>query len=51
MGYEEWHSAGGLSLLERAQKKLQDILQDHQPEPIPAKQTRKIQKIFDTFKI
>jgi trimethylamine--corrinoid protein Co-methyltransferase len=51
MGYEEWHSAGGTSLLERSQKKLQDILQDHQPVPTPAKQAREIQKIVDKFKI
>jgi trimethylamine--corrinoid protein Co-methyltransferase len=51
MGYEEWHSAGGLSLLERSRTKLQNILQDHQPVPMPAKQAREIQKIVDQFKI
>jgi len=50
MGYEEWHSAGGTSLLERSQKKLQNILRDHQPVPIHAKQAREIQKIVDQFK-
>jgi trimethylamine--corrinoid protein Co-methyltransferase len=49
MGYEEWHSAGGTSLLERSQKRLQDILSDHQPLPIPAKQAREIQQIVDQF--
>jgi trimethylamine--corrinoid protein Co-methyltransferase len=51
MGFEEWQSAGGTSLLERSQKRLQDILRDHQPVPIPVKQAREIQKIVDQFKI
>ena len=50
-GYEEWRSAGGTSLLERSQKRLQDILRNHKPVPIPAKQAREIQKIVDQFKI
>lgn len=49
MGYERWHSAGGTSLGERAQKRLQDILRDHQPVPIPARQAREIQMIIDQF--
>ena len=51
MGYEDWQSAGGTSLRERSQKKLQDILRDHQPVTIPAKQIGEIQKIVDQFKI
>jgi trimethylamine--corrinoid protein Co-methyltransferase len=50
MGYEEWHSAGGTSLRERSQKRLQDILRDHRPLPIPAKQAREIEKIVAQFK-
>jgi trimethylamine--corrinoid protein Co-methyltransferase len=49
MGYEEWLSTGATSLRERAQKKVQDILRDHRPVPIPAKQTREIQQIVDQF--
>ena len=49
MGYEEWRSAGGTSLRERAQKRLQDILRDHRPLPIPAEQAREIQQIIDQF--
>jgi trimethylamine--corrinoid protein Co-methyltransferase len=51
MGYEEWQSAGGTSLLERSRTKLEDILRNHQTVPIPAKQARQIQKIVDQFKI
>jgi trimethylamine:corrinoid methyltransferase-like protein len=49
MGYEEWQSAGGTSLRERSRKKVQDILRDHRPAPIPARQVREIQKIVDQF--
>jgi trimethylamine--corrinoid protein Co-methyltransferase len=49
MGYEEWHSAGSTSLRERSQKKVQDILRDHQPVLIPSRQTQEIQKIVDEF--
>jgi trimethylamine--corrinoid protein Co-methyltransferase len=48
-GYDQWHTAGGTSLLERAQKRLQDILRNHQPVPIPARQAREIQTIIDQF--
>ena len=50
MGYEKWHSSGSTSLLERARQKLQDILQDHQPAPIPPEQAEQIQKRVDQFK-
>jgi trimethylamine--corrinoid protein Co-methyltransferase len=49
IGYEEWQSAGATSLRERSQKKVQDILRDHRPVPIPAEQAREIQKIVDQF--
>jgi trimethylamine--corrinoid protein Co-methyltransferase len=49
MGYEEWHSAGSTSLRERSQKKIQDILRDHQPVLIPSRQAQEIQKIVDEF--
>ena len=49
MGYEEWQLAGGSSLRERAQKKVQDILRDHQPVLIPSRQAQEIQKIVDEF--
>ena len=49
MGYEEWRSDDGTSLRERSQKKLQDIMHDHQPVPIPAKQKQEIQRIVDQF--
>ncbi|MGD2099960.1 MAG: trimethylamine methyltransferase family protein [Desulfobacterales bacterium] len=49
MGYEEWQSAGATSLRERSRQKVQDILRDHRPAPIPAKQAREIEKIVDQF--
>lgn len=50
MGYDQWHSKGCTSLLERAQKKLQQILEEHQPVPIPEDQAQEIQKRVDQFK-
>jgi trimethylamine---corrinoid protein Co-methyltransferase len=50
MGYDQWQSKGSTSLLGRAQKKLQQILEEHQPVPIPEDQAQKIQKRVDQFK-
>jgi trimethylamine:corrinoid methyltransferase-like protein len=50
MGYEKWEASGRTSLLQRAQQKLQQILQEHQPIPIPAEKARKIQKRVDQFR-
>jgi trimethylamine--corrinoid protein Co-methyltransferase len=50
MGHEKWQSSGSTSLLERAQKKLQKILQDHQPAPIPSEQAAQIQKRVEQFR-
>jgi trimethylamine--corrinoid protein Co-methyltransferase len=50
VGYEKWQSSGRRSLLERGREKLQQILQGHQPVPIPDDQARQIQKRVDQFK-
>jgi len=49
VGYEKWQSSGRTSLLERGREKLQQILQGHQPVPIPAEQAERIQKRVDRF--
>jgi trimethylamine--corrinoid protein Co-methyltransferase len=49
MGYDQWQSIGSTSLLGRAQKKLQQILEEHQPFPIPEDQAQEIQKRVDQF--
>lgn len=49
MGFEKWESAGRSSLLERAQKKLTDILENHQPTPIDESRAQKIQQIVDAY--
>ena len=51
LGNEEWKAAGATSLLERARMKLQAILTDHQPRPIPQEQAQNIQDQVDLFKI
>ena len=50
VGYEKWQESGSTSLLERGREKLQQILADHQPAPIPDDQTRQIQELVDQFK-
>jgi len=49
-GYEKWQSSGSTSLLDRAWEKLQQILSDHQPVPIPDDRARQIQVLVDQFK-
>jgi len=49
LGYEKWEASGSTSLLERAKKKLQRVLQEHQPIPIPADKAQQIQQRVDHF--
>ncbi|MGD8258151.1 MAG: trimethylamine methyltransferase family protein [Desulfobacterales bacterium] len=51
MGFEEWQDSGSTSLLVRTRKKLQKILHEYQPVPIPTDQARQIQKRVDQFSI
>jgi len=50
VGYEKWQSSGSKSLMGRSRDKLQQILQDHQPVPIPDIQAKQIQQRVDQFK-
>jgi trimethylamine--corrinoid protein Co-methyltransferase len=50
VGFEKWESSGRTSLLERGREKLQQILQAHQPVPIPDDQAKQIQELVDQFK-
>nr|NIP41945.1 trimethylamine methyltransferase [candidate division Zixibacteria bacterium]NIR96309.1 trimethylamine methyltransferase [Gammaproteobacteria bacterium]NIR63562.1 trimethylamine methyltransferase [candidate division Zixibacteria bacterium]NIS45508.1 trimethylamine methyltransferase [candidate division Zixibacteria bacterium]NIU13640.1 trimethylamine methyltransferase [candidate division Zixibacteria bacterium] len=45
--YDNWSSAGGLSLRERARNKIETILKEHRPEPLPEDVTRKLQQVID----
>ena len=49
MGYDKWHASGGPSLMERTQKKLQQIMQEHKPVPIAADQAEAIKKRVEQF--
>ena len=48
-GYDKWKEAGSTSLLERAKKKLAQVLQEHQPTAIPTEKARLIQACVDQF--
>ena len=50
LGYEKWEASGSTSLLERAKKKLEEVLQEHQPTPIAAEKAELIQKRVDQFR-
>ena len=49
-GYEKWQASGSTSLLDRGREKLQQILAEHQPVPIPDDRARQIQELVDRFK-
>jgi len=48
-GFDRWQADGSTRLLTRAKKKLQQVLQEHQPIPIPAEKAGLIQKRVDQF--
>jgi len=50
LGYDKWQATGSTSLLQRAQQKLQQVLQEHQPVPISPEKAKEIQKRVDQFK-
>jgi len=49
MGFDRWQADGRTSLLERAKKKLRQVLQEHRPVPIPTEKAARIQKLIDRF--
>jgi trimethylamine--corrinoid protein Co-methyltransferase len=49
LGFEKWQAKGSTTLMGRAQKKLQQIMQEHQPVPIPADRAQEIQERVDQF--
>jgi trimethylamine--corrinoid protein Co-methyltransferase len=49
-GYEKWQADGSTSLLERAKKKLAQVLREHQPALIPADKAHRIQACVDQFR-
>jgi trimethylamine--corrinoid protein Co-methyltransferase len=49
MDYEKWQSSGANTLLDRAKKRLHQILETHQPMPLAADVARRIQSRVDAF--
>jgi len=49
-GYTEWQNSGGASLLQRAQKRLEEILNDHRPPAIESEKAGRIQQVVDQFR-
>ena len=48
-GFEKWEADGAASLLDRAKKKCQKVLQEHRPISIPAEKASHIQQLVDQF--
>lgn len=48
-GYDTWQSAGKMSLMQRAQRRLREILDTRLPEPIPEKHLSKIQALMAPY--
>jgi len=49
MGNDKWQASGSTTLQERARRKLEKILHEHQPVPVPEEHARQIQTIVDQF--
>lgn len=45
-GYEGWERSGKLTLFDRANKRVKEILENHQPEPVNELQKKEIAKIL-----
>ena len=45
--YDQWVTAGGTNLAERATERVEEILAEHKPEPLPADVQRAIKKIVE----
>jgi trimethylamine--corrinoid protein Co-methyltransferase len=43
--YEQWTAAGGLSLGDKANQRVRQILQEHQPEPLPTEVVAELDKM------
>jgi len=50
MGFDNWKKTGSTRLMERAQKRLAQIIESHQPTPLAADQAQAIQDRVDCFK-
>lgn len=44
-GYEAWLAAGGKTLRQRARERVEEILESHQPEPLPADVQRRVDEL------
>ena len=46
-GYDAWQSEGGSTLRQRARDKLLNILETHQPEPLPQETLQEIAALLN----
>ena len=50
IGHDKWEKSGAPSLLDRARKRLLEIVENHQPVAIPKEKAQAIQGLVDQFK-
>ena len=50
LGYEKWEAAGKTTLLQRASKRLDEVLRDHKPAAIKQDQAAAIQRMVNAFR-
>jgi trimethylamine--corrinoid protein Co-methyltransferase len=47
--YDQWQAAGGLSLGDRANRRVRQILHDHEPEPLPIDMQAELDRLEDSW--
>jgi hypothetical protein len=50
VGHDKWEGLGAPSLLNRARKRLLEIVENHRPIAIPKEKAQAIQGLVDQFK-
>ena len=45
--YQDWSDAGGLTFRQRAKERIEKILREHEPEPLPEDTAKKIEAVID----
>ncbi|MEJ2513300.1 MAG: trimethylamine methyltransferase family protein, partial [Anaerolineales bacterium] len=46
--YQDWRAAGELSFRQRAKERIEKILAEHEPEPLPEDMAKKIQELIES---
>lgn len=50
MGYDQWLQEGGKRLLEKARQKLNEIIENHRPQPFDEQKNRQVEELLHRFR-